>query len=149
MKKNNKGFSLVELIVVVLIMGILAVALTPQVMKWVNNSRIAADKSTLDAVKDAASLAFTDETVYSDYKSATLTITIGDGKTGTGHSGASAIADATGKTSFAPKFAQYAGGQITDFTFKQANYKVVLTYTNCKLASTVSSGDGATEITDD
>ncbi|MCI5848904.1 MAG: type II secretion system GspH family protein, partial [Lachnoclostridium sp.] len=35
-KKNNKGFSLVELIVVVLIMAIIAVALAPQVMKWVN-----------------------------------------------------------------------------------------------------------------
>ena len=43
MKKDNKGFSLVELIVVVLIMGILAVALTPQVLKWVNNSRVAND----------------------------------------------------------------------------------------------------------
>lgn len=38
-KKNNKGFSLVELIVVVLILGILAVALAPQVMKWVGTAR--------------------------------------------------------------------------------------------------------------
>lgn len=44
-KKNNKGFSLVELIVVVLILGILAVALAPQVMKWVDTARKNSDKN--------------------------------------------------------------------------------------------------------
>ena len=41
--RHNSGFSLVELIVVVLIMAIIAVALAPQIMKWVENSRRATD----------------------------------------------------------------------------------------------------------
>ena len=44
MKKNNKGFSLAELIVVVLILGILAVAVTPQIMNWVNKSKVGKDE---------------------------------------------------------------------------------------------------------
>lgn len=55
-KKNNKGFSLVELIVVVLIMAIIAVSLAPQVMKWVDRSRQANDASNYEALVSAAQL---------------------------------------------------------------------------------------------
>lgn len=63
-KTNNKGFSLVELIVVVLIMGILAVALTPQVLKWVNNSRKATDIAAGDTIVSALQTALTNETAH-------------------------------------------------------------------------------------
>ena len=56
-KKNNKGFSLVELIVVVLIMAIIAVALAPQVTKWVQNSRISSDAQNFDSVVSAIQIA--------------------------------------------------------------------------------------------
>ncbi len=53
MKKNNKGFSLAELIVVVLILGILAVAVTPQIMNWVNKSKIGKDEMYAGTVATA------------------------------------------------------------------------------------------------
>ena len=62
-KMNNKGFSLVELIVVVLIMAIIAVALAPQVMKWVENSRKSNDIEAYNALISAANVAGTDENV--------------------------------------------------------------------------------------
>ena len=61
-KMNNKGFSLVELIVVVLIMAIIAVALAPQVMKWVENSRKSTDVQNYDSVVEAVNVALTDKT---------------------------------------------------------------------------------------
>jgi prepilin-type N-terminal cleavage/methylation domain-containing protein len=63
-KMNNKGFSLVELIVVVLIMAIIAVALAPQVMKWVENSRISTDATNYESMIENLQLAIADKDVY-------------------------------------------------------------------------------------
>jgi len=75
-KMNNKGFSLVELIVVVLIMAIIAVALAPQVMKWVENSRKSTDIENYNALIEAANVASTNEDVISEVKTADITITM-------------------------------------------------------------------------
>ena len=60
MKKNNKGFSLVELIVVVLIMAIIATALTLAVTKYVAKSKRSSDANTAGELKTAAETAVTD-----------------------------------------------------------------------------------------
>ena len=81
-KKNNKGFSLVELIVVVLIMAIIAVALAPQVMKWVGHSRTSTDAQTYDMLVENIQLALADEEVLGEVKGGSnITFTIS--KTGT------------------------------------------------------------------
>ena len=77
-KMNNKGFSLVELIVVVLIMAIIAVALAPQVMKWVENSRKSNDIEAYNSLVNAANVAGTDEDVLKNMSSpATITFAPG------------------------------------------------------------------------
>lgn len=58
--KKNQGFSLVELIVVVLILGILTVAISPQVMKWVEKSKISADRANANELKYAVQTALAD-----------------------------------------------------------------------------------------
>lgn len=76
LNKNNKGFSLVEIIVVILIMAIITVALAPQVLKWVNNARISSDTQTADSVKGNIQLALANEGAYNEAKSNKIVVTI-------------------------------------------------------------------------
>lgn len=61
MKKNNKGFSLVELIVVIAIMAILAGIAIPTFAVFINNANEASDESYMNDIKYAIELALADE----------------------------------------------------------------------------------------
>ena len=52
-KMNNKGFSLVELIVVIAIMAVLVGVLAPQFIKYVENSRRATDVQAAESIRSA------------------------------------------------------------------------------------------------
>lgn len=63
-KKNNKGFSLIELIIAIAILIILTGMLAPQFMKYIEKSREAKDMQTLDTVYSAVQGAIADEKAY-------------------------------------------------------------------------------------
>lgn len=69
-QKNNKGFSLVELIVVIAIMAVLVGVLAPQLIKYVEKSREATD------IQNCDSIATTLKTYYSDKEGAPATIKV-------------------------------------------------------------------------
>lgn len=50
---NNKGFSLVELIIVIAIMAVLVGVLAPQYLKYVERSRTATDQDNVTAIESA------------------------------------------------------------------------------------------------
>ena len=73
---NNKGFSLIELIVVIAIMAILVGALAPQYMKFVERSRKSTDVQNVAAIKSALEVYAADPMVTTNaLASGTVTIT--------------------------------------------------------------------------
>lgn len=81
MKKNNSGFSLVELIIVIAIMAVLIGVLAPQFLKFVEKSRESTDLQNVEEVKTAV------ETYVADKGSSatlpgTINVTLTTGATG-------------------------------------------------------------------
>ena len=63
-KTNNKGFSLVELIIVIAIMAILAGAIAPALIRYIDKSRKSNDVSSAKTIKTAVETAMGNESVY-------------------------------------------------------------------------------------
>ncbi len=51
--KNNKGFSLVELIIVIAIMAILVGVMAPQLIKYIEKTNVSSDTQLCDSVRTA------------------------------------------------------------------------------------------------
>ena len=62
-KLGNKGFSLVELIVVIAIMVVLVGVLAPTLLRSVERSRESTDLQTLDSIREAVMVATSDEAI--------------------------------------------------------------------------------------
>ena len=63
---NNKGFSLVELIIVIAIMAVLVGILAPQYLKYVKKSRVAIDITNADEIAQAVNAAISDTQITDD-----------------------------------------------------------------------------------
>lgn len=79
--KNNKGFSLVELIVVVAIMAVLMAVLVPTLVRNVEKTRIQKDKSAVADVRHAVITAMAQEK-YQDSQAKSGGVTVSGGKFG-------------------------------------------------------------------
>ena len=109
-KMNNKGFSLVELIVVVLIMAIIAVALAPQVMKWVENSRVSTDCTNYESMIENLQLAIADKEVYKKISETaaegdTIDVTINENGANIGGTPSATLAASTAATAIGTSYA--------------------------------------------
>ena len=73
--KNNKGFSLVELIIVIAIMAVLVGVLAPTYLQYVEKSKKSNDVSSIDTIVNAVEIAAIDPLVVTD-STTTLKVTV-------------------------------------------------------------------------
>lgn len=149
-QKNNKGFSLVELIVVVAIMAVLMGILVPTLVKNVEKSKKQKDASAIEEIRTTMVTNLADPT-YSDleativYDAQTLEITKG----GVTVSGSTTAADVL-------SFLTAVSGDVKDWKFTSKAYKakdkvtfvikdqMVTAYREAEGESVAAGGSGAT-----
>lgn len=135
-KTNNKGFSLVELIIVIAIMAILIGVLAPQYIKYVEKSRVSADKDMIDSLTKAAQTATTDDDYYDILDNGANIQITGSGVTINGDSNgglSSAISEFYGTVASNKFKSKKFNGQTVTITISQdttnSNLKVTVTDT--------------------
>ena len=69
-KTNNKGFSLVELIIVIAIMAVLMTVLAPQFLRYVEKTRFQKDASAVGELMNATKIALADEDIAQEVTTA-------------------------------------------------------------------------------
>lgn len=130
-KTNNKGFSLVELIIVIAIMAILVGVLAPQYIKYVEKSRLSADLDIADGVYSAVQTALTDSEYTID---ATKTVVVSSGGINAPDTGMqAALTDYFGANWSNKKFKSKACGGSNSYTISitgtpQTGYKATGTW---------------------
>ncbi len=137
--KNNKGFSLVELIIVIAIMAVLVGVLAPTYLQYVEKSKKSNDVSTVDSIINACEIGAIDPEVMAD---ATEEITIVIDNNGTyitpatdASAWSKAVIDAIG-TDAKLKSTNWGGPVAIKATRVRATGKVGFTY----VTGTVSIG---------
>ena len=74
MDKDNKGFSLVELIIVIAIMAILAGAIAPALIRYIDKSRRATDVQTGKSIGKSVDLALNTEKSHDDFEKPSVSL---------------------------------------------------------------------------
>ena len=99
-KTNNKGFSLVELIIVIAIMAVLIGVLAPQFLRYVERSRLQRDNTGIAEIANSVEIALSNEAVFNQV-AFPVTVTITAGAAGTNATitySATSVTSATGGT---------------------------------------------------
>lgn len=101
---RNKGFSLVELIIVIAIMAILAGALAPALIKYIAKSRRSTDVSNAQTIATAVTNALSIEKAYDEATPGDYTVNTDGTQLGTSNAFTSEVTSQLGTSTFKPKY---------------------------------------------
>ena len=137
---KNKGFSLVELIIVIAIMAILAAAIAPALIRYIDKSRKADDVTAGGTINSAVSAALANEDAYDDIQ---------------GQSSASIIAvvskdtltvSGTGLSNFERELSNNLDQKVSP-KYKKEGQACFVVYLDSAHKITVAIGNGASDTT--
>lgn len=143
---NNKGFSLVELIIVIAIMAILIVVLAPQYLKYVEKSRVSSDQTSVVEYINAMQVLAADPevTLTAPASGSISSYTITNGKTNT------LTVSADLKQLFIDQgmldAAAAGGGKLQSTAYTNADIKIALSYDSTKKIWSVVNNGGDVEV---
>lgn len=122
-KLNNKGFSLVELIIVIAIMAVLVGVLAPQFIKYVESSRQSTDIDNVRAMKTAVESFVADASTSGKTVPATITITLSSTTASVDGDDVKAELDALGLTTGGSCKMKSAGWPGSSWTYSTSSFK--------------------------
>jgi prepilin-type N-terminal cleavage/methylation domain-containing protein len=119
MRMNKKGFTLVELMIVLAILGLLAGIGVPQYMKTLENSREATDKANIGRLQSAVD-AFNAETGWWVFPLTGGAVKLGDDGEAPDELGSEGDEPKSILTGGKMQFSQYWTGNLPEFNSKKA-----------------------------
>lgn len=130
-KMNNKGFSLIELIIVIAIMAVLVAIIAPNLSKYLGSSKKQTDKKNIDEVVSQVKNCISDASINdvdptddpTTSKAAEYTLT------GEGNNATTCSAGANGTTEFAALITKALADTNTTSKEKSSNDNITITVT--------------------
>lgn len=135
--KNNKGFSLVELIIVIAIMAILAGALAPALIKYINKSRRSTDVSNAQTIATAVTTALSVENAYDAATPGTYTVS-SDFKNNSSDAFRSEVSDSLSNKEINPKY-EHGSNFIVTLDSDMKNFTITISGSGAEVYPDVDS----------